>query len=276
MRYRVSAVIGLVALMGCDDGPVDPPDPPLAMVDPSLTELVGFNDAGQALWNEDGQAFLWDGSEVRELPFSGIDLGPAGGVAGHVQDAFFYWKGEELTEIPDQRIARGIDGEGRVYVTKRFEQWWWTPEQGFSDETYGVGGPEFVAVGEDGSILLEIQSTEDRVRDCFRETEIERVQLIGPPWDGCWRGLVTQNGLVFLGVGGATYIYDTRTDPWKKDRFEFGSWDMNENMVFVTHEGEVKDAEENILKEVDADQALINRHNEVLVMSPEGHIRIIE
>lgn len=264
MRYLVVLmVVELVGLVGCDD-PVEPREPTLATVDPSVTELVAFNDAGQALWNEGEQAFFWDGSVVHELPFRGIDLGPNGGVAGDDQR---YWKAGEIIELPGSVL--GIDGQGRVWIDGQ----WWTPDSGFIGEAPTgdlVGfGPE--GVGKDGSIL-ESGYESDGEPACYRVTSNSSDYLW---WGGCTPTRSTHNSL-FLAT---TAVKDTRTEhPWSWIRFEVVLWDLNSHLIVVSEEGEVLDSEGNVLHELemDATHALINDNNEILVMSSEGHIRIIQ
>lgn len=273
MNRAVLAVVCLLALAGCDDGLVRPLLLPFAKVDPSVTELVELNDAGQAVWNEDGRGFFWDGSRVLELPFRSIDLGPEGGVVGgRVQEGFLYWKDGELTELPGE--PHGFDAQNRIWINGQ----WWTLDAGFVGEA-PFGGGNVKIIGEDGAVFSEVLEGGDFYGDsywvCYRATE-RSVDLID---EGICNVIVsaTENGLVVTSGRGSTLVRDTRTDPWTEHRFEFGSLDMNERMIFVATEGEVKDAEGNVLKKLDAvHAALINDHDEVLLMSPTGLIGIIE
>lgn len=266
--HLAAAVVTVVALAGCSDGFVEPTKPPLAIVDPSAAKLLDFNDAGQALWeNEDGQAFLWDGSEVHQLPIRPWNLGPYGGVAA--KGSTSYWKDGILRNIEKFDYNSGIDGQGRVYGgNDSIGPSWWTPDRGIVGEAPRAGQVVF-EVGEDGSVVSRVYEGHD-VYNCYRYTRTEYVAI-----PQCSVISITENGFLATSNRG-TQLIDTRTDPWTRQEFEFESWDMNDHMVFTTTDGKVQDADGNVLFEVDAAQALINDNNQVLVMSPEGEIRIIE
>lgn len=269
MRYLT--VLMVMVLVGCDD-PVGPGLPPLATVDPLNTTLIDFNDAGQALWEiREVGFFLWNGSEVHELPFRARDLGPD----GEVSWGGLYWKNGDLTNIEEFGSSLGIDGQGRVYGwSNPDEPSWWIPDDGIVGEAPRIRAGTFVSwVGEDGSVVSREYEGHD-VFACYRHT------LSGYTETPCGVVSMTENGLLAISwwldsTPSGTQVHDTRTDPWTSYSFEFESWDMNDDMVFTATDGTVRDSTGNVLMELDAAHALINDNNEVLVISPEGHIRII-
>lgn len=277
MKHQAVLAVALVTLAGCSDGPTGPlfiDEEVIADLDTSLprTGLIAFNDAGQALWSEDRQAYLWDGSEVHALPFEGIDLGPDGAVVG-VEGPFFYWRDGEITEIPE---AFGFDGQGRVYVRIDHDDFrWWTPE-GTSPAPRGLTGLSrgVVAVGDDGSILYWNLEGEPRAHEyAYYHSTLEEEVEVGRttfPYSG---SDITDSGLLYLTNGATTRVINTRS--WTEKTFDFGAFDMNDESIFVTDEGEVVDAAGEVFGTVEAVNALINDRNAILTMAPDGVVTII-
>lgn len=279
MWYAV-AVLVVVVLFGCDDGPVGPMERTEIVLDTVMnvngSKLLGFNDSGQALWRswaedpEGRQWMMWNGTDVVELPFRAESLGSEGEVIGHTGSGTpYYWKNGQITEAPGE--ISGIDGEGRVLIYDG-EPKWWTPEEGILGPAPGTNPPTLAA--EDGSVLVdsvEIIGPLDGLWYCNRVTEEGSTLLVDS--ECRFVNASTVNGLFLIG----SRVIDTSTDPWTEVDFQFHAWDLNEDALVISSAG-VHDLEGTVLDslELDAAHALLNNHRNILVMTFEGVVKIIE
>lgn len=122
MRYL--AVLMVVFLIGCDDlldpgerGPYDVATLRI-LAEGTEAELLDLNENGHALWRENGQAILWDGGEIVEVPGSEF-LGEDGEVLG----ASTLWSDGELTDLPGS--VRGILTDGTIYLFRNDTMFTW-------------------------------------------------------------------------------------------------------------------------------------------------------
>lgn len=158
MDRAVLAIVGLVALVGCDD-PVEP-EPveegpyevtTLRTLQEGAEATFGdLNENGQALWTEGDQSVLWDNGNIVELPVVARGLGSSGEVYGSSS----LWKDGQLIDLPGR--PRGILEDGTIYLLRNDTLFTW--RDGVLEATDRPVGPDSLVhrmlVGPEGRIWV--------------------------------------------------------------------------------------------------------------------------